>query len=101
MADIQALIAALRAKGAADAEALAKRAIAGQATAEELLSNMDKIPTWRLRDYSDVPVGKPYKWNGKCYQLAKQHPAAEDARPDLASDRWTEVLHGTPEAIGT
>lgn len=26
---------------------------------------------------------------------------AEDARPDLASDRWTEVLHGTPEAIGT
>ena len=82
-------------------ETSAKRAIAGQATAEELLSNMDKIPTWRLRDYSDVPVGKPYKWNGKCYQLAKQHPAAEDARPDLASDRWTEVLHGTPEVIGT
>ena len=60
---------AMREKGAADAAALAERAVSGQADGAELLENRSRIPTWRPRDYTAVPVGTPYQWMGGVYQL--------------------------------
>ncbi len=37
----------LRAKGKADAAALAARAVSGEANDQELLDNQSMIPTWR------------------------------------------------------
>lgn len=62
MADTHALaLDAMRAKGAADAAALAAKAVAGEANAQELLEKKSMIPTWRQRDFTAVPVGTPYK----------------------------------------
>lgn len=96
MADYAALIAALKAQGAADAQALAERAIAGTATAEELIAGIDKIPAWRERDYSEVPVGKPYKLYGKVYQLARQHLGTLANAPDKGTDYWKAVTNDAP-----
>lgn len=51
----------LKARGAADAAALAARAVSGDADGTELTAGQDTIPTWRQRDFSQVPVGTPYK----------------------------------------
>ena len=40
----------LRAKGKADAAALAARAVSGEANDQELLDNQSMIPTWRERN---------------------------------------------------
>lgn len=67
---------AMREKGAADAAALAERAVSGQADGAELLESRSRIPTWRPRDYTAVPVGTPYQWMGGVYQLLQPHDAA-------------------------
>ena len=64
-----------RAKGKADAAALAARAVSGEADDQELLDNQPMIPTWRERDYTDVPVGTPYQWQGIIYKLLQAHDA--------------------------
>ncbi len=66
MADTHALaLDAMRAKGAADAAALAAKAVAGEADGTYLVARAAGVPTWRQRDYTDVPVGTPYKWQGR------------------------------------
>ena len=54
----------LKARGKADAAALAARAVSGEADGQELLDNQSMIPTWRARDFTGVPVGTPYQWRG-------------------------------------
>ena len=36
----------------------------------------DLIPTWRARDFTGVPVGTPYQWEGTIYKLAQAHDAS-------------------------
>ena len=68
MADIHVLaMQAMKAKGAADAAALAARAVSGEAKDWELLEKKSMVPTWRPRDFSQVPVGTPYKWEDMVY----------------------------------
>ena len=62
----------LKVRGKADAAALATRAVSGEADGTELTASQDQIPTWRQRDFSAIPVGSPYKWNGIVYKLWQQ-----------------------------
>lgn len=89
----------LRARGAADAAALAAKAVDGSADGTALIDQENTIPTWRQRDYSQVPVGTPYKWQGQVYQLWQQHDATQQAdwSPDKAVSLW-DVCHTTDPA---
>lgn len=90
----------LKARGAADAAALAARAVSGDADGTELTASQDTIPTWRQRDFSQVPVGTPYKWNGVVYKLWQQHDATSQPgwTPDQAVSLW-DVCHTTDPAL--
>ena len=92
----------LKARGKADAAALAARAVSGEADGTELTASQDTIPTWRQRDYSSVPIGTPYKWNGIVYKLWQQHDATEqpDWTPDQAVSLW-DICHTTDPAKAT
>lgn len=83
----------LVARGKADAAALAARAVSGEADDQELLDNQDKIPTWRARDFSQVPVGTPYQWQGVIYKLLQQHDASgnEGWTPPEVPALWAAV----------
>ena len=87
---------AMREKGTQDARALAAQAVAGEADGTALIEQEEKIPTWRQRDFSDVPVGTPYKWQGQVYKLWQQHDATEqpDWSPDKAVSLW-DICHTT------
>ena len=86
----------LRQRGAADAAALAARAVSGEADGTALIAGEDQIPTWRQRDYSAVPVGTPYKWQGQVYKLWQQHDATNQPAwsPDQAVSLW-DICHTT------
>ena len=89
----------LRERGAADAAALAAKAVDGSADGTSLIDQEDTIPTWRQRDYSQVPVGTPYKWQGQVYKLWQQHDATQqpDWSPDKAVSLW-DICHTTDPA---
>lgn len=86
----------LKARGAAEAAALAAKAVEGSADGTELIDHEEMVPTWRQRDYSSVSVGTPYKWQGQVYKLWQQHDATEqpDWSPDQAVSMW-DVCHTT------
>ena len=90
---------AMRAKGAQDAQTLVAQAVAGEADGTALIEQEEKIPTWRQRDFSDMPVGTPYKWQGQVYKLWQQHDATEqpDWSPDKAVSLW-DICHTTDPA---
>ena len=90
----------LRARGAADAAALAARAVSGDADGTALIAGENQVPTWRQRDYSAVAVGTPYKWQGQVYKLWQQHDATEqpDWTPDQAVSLW-DVCHTTDPSM--
>ena len=92
----------LQARGAADAAALAARAVSGEADGTELIGKAEQIPTWRQRDYSQVPVGSPYRYNGQVYKLWQQHDATDqpDWTPEGAVSLW-DICHTTDPACAT
>lgn len=95
-------IDAMKLKGAADAEALAAKAVSGEADGTHLIAHAAEIPTWRPRDFSTVPTGTPYKWQGKVYKLWQPHDAANqpDWTPDQAVSLW-DICHTTDPAHAT
>ena len=102
MADIVTLAKEeLKLRGEADAAALAARAVSGEADDRELLENRSMIPTWRERDFTEVPVGTPYQWNGMVYKLLQAHDATGNPgwTPDAAPALWAAV--STPGETGT
>ena len=97
MADIVTMAKAeLTERGRADAAALAARAVSGEATDGELVEKQAMIPTWRARDFSGVPVGTPYQWEGMVYKLVQQHDATDNPgwTPDAVSALWAAVWPG-------
>lgn len=88
-------------QGATDAAALAQRAVSGDASDEELLESRELIPTWRARDYSTVPVGTPYQYDGQVYKLRQQHDATgnESWTPPNVPALWYAVA--APGEAGT
>lgn len=90
---------AMRDRGTQDAQTLAAQAVAGEADGTALIEQEEKVPTWRQRDFSDVPVGTPYKWQGQVYKLWQQHDATQqpDWSPDKAVSLW-DICHTTDPA---
>ena len=88
-------------RGRADAAALAARAVSGEATDGELIEKRGMIPTWRARDFSGVPVGTPYQWEGMVYKLVQQHDATGNPgwTPDAVPALWAAV--SAPGESGT
>lgn len=102
MADIVSMAKdELRARGKADAAALAARAVSGEADDQELLDNQSMIPTWRARDFTGVPVGTPYQWEGTIYKLVQAHDATgnEGWTPQEVPALWAAV--SKPGETGT
>ena len=91
----------LKARGKADAAALAARAVSGEADDQELLDNQSMIPTWRARDFTGVPVGTPYQWEGTIYTLVQAHDATgnEGWTPPEVPALWAAV--SKPGETGT
>ena len=90
----------LQARGKADAAALAARAVSGEADGTELIAGEAKIPTWRQRDYTQVPIGTPYRYNGQVYKLWQQHDATAQPEwtPEGAVSLW-DICHTTDPAL--
>lgn len=87
---------AMRAQGAADAAALAAKSVDGDADGTTLIAAEHQIPTWRQRDFTDVPIGTPYRYNGRVYKLWQVHDATDqpDWTPDKAVSLW-DICHTT------
>ena len=92
---------AMREKGRADAADLAARTVAGEVEDTELARSRDRIPTWRERDYTNVPVGTPYQWEGTIYKLLQAHDATGNPgwTPDTVPALWAAV--SKPGETGT
>lgn len=86
----------MRRQGAADAQATAAGAASGVLDGTQIIAAQLTIPTWRPRDYSAVPVGTPYQWDGQVYKLWQQHNATgqDNWSPDQAVSLW-DVCHTT------
>lgn len=65
----------LRKRGKEDAAKLAAQVVSGSVTDQELLEQKAKVPTWRARDFSQMPVGTPYKFEDMVYKLRQPHDA--------------------------
>lgn len=86
----------LVARGKSDSAALSARAVSGEANSTELIDKEIQIPTWRQRDYTSVPIGTPYRYNGQVYKLWQQHDATNqpDWTPEGAVSLW-DICHTT------
>lgn len=93
------IMAAMHTAGAADASAIAAKSISGEADGTALIAAEEQIPTWRLRDYTDVPIGTPYKYGDQVYKLWQAHDATNqpDWTPDKAVSLW-DICHTTDPA---
>ena len=93
------IMTAMRNQGAADAQRLRERAVAGTADGTEVIANEACVPTWTMKDYSAVPVGSPYQYEGQLYKLWQQHDATGqvDWSPDKAVSLW-DIYHTTDPA---
>lgn len=90
------IMAAMHTAGAADASAIAAKSISGEADDTALIAAEEQIPTWRQRDYTDVPIGTPYKYGDQVYKLWQAHDATNqpDWTPDKAVSLW-DICHTT------
>lgn len=90
---------AMHAQGAADAAALAKKSVNGNADGTALIAAEEQIPTWRQRDFTGVPIGTPYKYKDQVYKLWQVHDATDqpDWIPDKAVSLW-DICHTTDPA---
>ena len=87
---------AMRSQGAADAAALAAKSVDGDADGTTLIAAEHQIPTWRQRDFTDVPIGTPYRYKDQVYKLWQQHNATQqgDWTPEKAVSLW-DICHTT------
>ena len=94
MADF--ILNAMRTAGAADASAIATKSVTGEADGTALIAAEEQIPMWRQRDYTDVPIGTPYKYADQVYKLWQAHDATNqpDWTPDKAVSLW-DICHTT------
>ena len=90
------IMAAMHTAGAADASAIAAKSVSGEADGAALIAAEEQIPTWRQRNYTDVPIGTPYKYGDQVYKLWQAHDATNqpDWTPDKAVSLW-DICHTT------
>lgn len=80
-------------KGKFDANALAVGCQNGTVPDEELLANKKAVPTWRAKDFTDVPVNTPYQYDGTIYKLKQPHDATGNPgwTPPATPALWAAV----------
>ncbi len=90
---------AMKSQGATDAAALAKKSVTEEIDGTGLIAAEHQIPTWRQRDFTDVPIGTPYRYKDQVYKLWQQHNATQqgDWTPDKAVSLW-DICHTTDPA---
>ena len=83
----------LRKRGKADAAELAAQVVAGGVTDQELLEQKAKVPTWRARNFSNIPAGTPYQFEGMIYKLVQPHDATGNPgwTPPTVPALWAAV----------
>lgn len=93
------VMAAMHTAGVADASAIAAKSVSGEADGTALIAAEEQIPTWRQRNYTDVPIGTPYKYGDQVYKLWQAHDATNqpDWTPDKAVSLW-DICHTTDPA---
>lgn len=87
----------LRRAGLAEAQKLRTRAASGDADGSEIIKNAHFVPDYPpdgKRNFINVPVGAPYRYNGQIYKLWQQHDANgnPDWTPDKAVSLW-DICH--------
>lgn len=85
--------------GQAEATSLREKAVAGEVTGTEIIASEGYVPNYPedgKRDFTKVPVGSPYKYDGQVYKLWQQHDANgnPDWTPDKAVSLW-DICHTT------
>lgn len=90
LTDKELVLDTMKRLGKAEAISLREKAVAGEAGGTELIKDEAYVPEWSQKDYSTVPVGSPYKYNGQVYTLTQQHDATSqpDWRPGVAYSLW-------------
>lgn len=90
---------AMCSQGATDAAALAKKSVDSNVDGTALIAAEEQIPTWRQRDFTDVPIGTPYRYKDQVYKLWQAHDATQqgDWTPDKAVSLW-DICHTTDPA---
>jgi len=101
MTDREFVLDVMRKSGLASARNLRERAVAG-ASGTEVIGEEEFVPNYPpdgKRDFSAVPLGAPYKYDGQVYKLWSQHNAngQPDWTPDKAFSLW-DIYHTTDPA---
>ena len=89
----------LRRAGLREAQAVRNGAVEGALNGTEIIAAEGYIPDYPedgKRDFTAVPVGAPYRYDGQVYKLWQQHDATvqPDWSPDLAVSLW-DLCHTT------
>lgn len=101
MTDREFVLDVMRKSGLASARNLRERAVAG-ASGTEVIGEEEFVPNYPpdgKRDFTAVPLGAPYKYDGQVYKLWSQHNAngQPDWTPDKAVSLW-DIYHTTDPA---
>lgn len=101
MTDREFVLDVMRKSGLASARNLRERAVAG-ASGTEVIGEEEFVPNYPpdgKRDFTAVPLGAPYKYDGQVYKLWSQHNANGQPNwsPDKAFSLW-DIYHTTDSA---
>ena len=77
MTNKEIVISVHRSMGRNDALSLRGKAIANEITDTDIIENEHSVPKYDpKKDYTQVPIGSPYKFEGQVYALIQPHNAA-------------------------
>lgn len=83
----------LQRAGLHEAQTIRAQAVSGELDGTAVIANAGYIPDYPedgKRDFTEVPVGSPYRYDGQVYKLWQQHNAngQPDWTPDKAVSLW-------------
>ncbi|MDO4565871.1 MAG: hypothetical protein Q4B42_00920 [Oscillospiraceae bacterium] len=90
MTNKELVLETIKRLGKAEALSLREKAVSGQADGTALIAEEAYVPEWTQRDYTAIPLGAPYQYQGQVYTLTQQHDATgqPDWRPGVAYSLW-------------
>ncbi|MDD6837336.1 MAG: hypothetical protein PUF04_09330 [bacterium] len=85
--------------GQTEARKLREKAVSGEADGTAIIASEQYVPTYPVdgkRDFTSVPIGAPYMYEGQVYTLWVQHNANgnPDWTPDKSVSLWN-IAHTT------
>ena len=102
MTDKEFVLDTLRRAGLNIAQTIREQAVSGDLDGTAVIAAEGYIPDYPedgKRDFTAVPVGAPYRYDGQVYKLWQQHNAngQPDWTPDKAVSLW-DICHTTDPA---